>query len=163
MYLTLSWIDFLLFHGTTSRTTLASLLSEQGDVWRERHADVRCYSCHSASHGGLFRIDLGNAASFPHVVDSAYEPRLLSDHSPFWVRLAIVDSTTHPLWRVNPFWLTFIPESDVIPKALSEFIQLNKNSASAAIVWDSLKAFLRDLIIREITNLAGEENIPLRE
>lgn len=77
--------------------TFASLLSELGlrDVWWERHADVRCYSSHSASHGGLSRIDLGmgNAALVPHLVDSAYEPQLLSDHSHFWVGLANVDST----------------------------------------------------------------------
>ena len=43
------------------KTKFALLLSEVGlcDVWRERHGDERCYSCHSVSHGGLSRIDLG--------------------------------------------------------------------------------------------------------
>lgn len=46
---------------TAGKTAFASLLSEMGlhDVWCERHADDRCYSCHSATHDGLSLIDLG--------------------------------------------------------------------------------------------------------
>lgn len=102
------------------------MLSELGlqNAWRERHADAKCYSCHSASHGGLSRIDLGlgNNTLFPYVVDSAYEPRLLSDHSPFWVSLTTMDSPIRPLWEVTPFWLTLFPDPDTIPKALLEFL-----------------------------------------
>lgn len=56
----------------------AALITEMGlrDIWRERNRDVQCYSCHSASHGGLSRIDMGmgNDMLLPHVLDTAYEP-----------------------------------------------------------------------------------------
>lgn len=142
----------------TPRTSpFATLISELGlrDVWRGRNRDVQCYSCHSASHGGLSRIDmgLGNDMLLPHVLDTACEPRLLSDHSPFWVR---VDSTAapsvRPMWRVNPFWLTLLPTPDPIPGELKEFLIFNKQSASGVVVWNAIKAFL-SLLIWEISGI----------
>lgn len=54
---------------------------------------------------------------------------------------------------MNPFWLTLVPSPDGVLGALSEFIQFNRWSASAAVVWDLLKAFLRGCLIREITGI----------
>lgn len=91
-------------------------------------------------------IDLGLGNATLHVLDS-YKPRLLSDHSSFRVRLDVTVSLTRTLWWVNPFWLTLFPSSDSIPGALIEFIRFNRGSASTAVVWDSLKAFLRGCLI----------------
>lgn len=100
-----SRLDGMPFGIQTGKTAFASLLSEMGlhDVWRERHADDRCYSCHSAIHDGFSCIDLGlgNEALMQRVRDSAYEPRLLYDHSPFWVRLDATVVSGRPLWKVN--------------------------------------------------------------
>ena len=139
------------------KTTFALLLSEVGlyDVWRERHGDERCYSCHSASHGGLSRIDLGlgSEALMHRVRDSAYEPRVLSDHSPFWVRLDATVATGRSLWKVNPFWLTLLPSPDGTVGLLQEYWQLNRGTAGAGVVWDTLKAFLRGCLIKEISGI----------
>lgn len=104
----------------------------------ERHADDRCYSCHSVTYDGLSRIDLGlgNEALMQHVRDSAYEPHLLSDHSPFWVWLDVTVVSGNPLWKVNPFWLTLFQSPDGVTGALREFLQFNGGSASAAVIWD---------------------------
>lgn len=87
------------------------------------------------------------------VVDSAYEPRLLSDHSPFWIWLDVTATSNRPLWKVNPFWLTLLPSTDRTRGALREFLHFNRGSASAAVVWDTLKAFLRGCLIREIAGI----------
>lgn len=78
---------------------------------------------------------------------------LISDHSPFWVWLDVMVSLSRPLWRVNPFWLTLFPSPDGISGALTEFLQFNRRSTSAAVKWDSLKVFLRGCLIREITGI----------
>lgn len=87
------------------------------------------------------------------VRDLSYEPCLLSDHSPSWVRLDVNASSGRPLWRVNPFWLTLFPPSDGVPGALREFLTFKTHAVSAAVIWDSLKAFLRGYLIWEITGI----------
>lgn len=87
------------------------------------------------------------------VEDSAYEPRLLSDHSPFWVWLDTTGMLGRPLWKVNPYWLTLFPQVDRTREALWEFLQFNRGSASAVVVWDTLKAFLRGCLIKEIAGI----------
>lgn len=57
------------------------------------------------------------------------------------------------MWRVNPFWLTLLPTSDPIPGDLREFLIFNKHSGSGEVVWYSIKAFLRGLLIREISGI----------
>lgn len=49
------------------------------------NVDNNSFSCHSAPNLGLSLIDLvlGNSAMMPYVAESTYEPKLLSDHSPF--------------------------------------------------------------------------------
>lgn len=73
-----------------SNTAFACLLGKLGlmDVWRMKYTNVR--KC-SASHGGLSRIDLGlgNEEILPSMLSSLYEPRGVSDHSPFRVELTI--------------------------------------------------------------------------
>lgn len=54
---------------------------------------------------------------------------------------------------VNPFWLTLFPSPDGVTCALRDFLQFNRGSASTAVIWNSLKAFLRGCLIREITGI----------
>ena len=87
------------------------------------------------------------------VRDSAYEPRLLSDHSPFWVRLDDMVVMGRPLWKVNPFWLTLLPAPDKTVGLLQEYWQHNRGTANAGVVLDTLRAFLRGCLIREISGI----------
>lgn len=98
-------------------------------------------------------MGIGNDMLLPHVLDTAYEPRLLSDHTPFWVRVDTAAPSIRPMWRVNPFWLTLFPTPDPIPGELREFLIFNKHYANGAVVWDAIKAFLRGLLIREISGI----------
>lgn len=114
----------------TGKTIFASLLSDLRlrNVWQETHPMAKCYSCYSASHGGLSCIDLGlgNVILMQRVISAACEPRLLSDHSPFWVRIDVVAQETRPLLQTNPFWLTLLPSLDGISSTLVEFLRLNR-------------------------------------
>lgn len=140
----------------SSYCAFASLLTELGlhDVWQVRHAADQCYSCYSATHGGLSHIDLelGNGMLMQRVRDLAYEPRLLSDHCPFWVWLDATASLGRPLWRGNPFWLTLFLLSDGIPGTLREFLTFNKTLCQCSSD-ERLKAFLRGCLIREIRGI----------
>lgn len=57
---------------------LGQFLVEAGltDAWRVRNPGIRQYSCFSASHSTLSRIDLtlGNAEALPIIKDVAYFP-----------------------------------------------------------------------------------------
>lgn len=139
-------------------TAFAKLNAKVGlrDVWRERHAEDKCYSCHSASHGGLSRIDLalGNFVILPNVEDSAYEPRLLSDHTPLWVHLGTVGLLIRLLWHVSQNRLTFFLRQTLFLGIGLVFAYKNAGTSSATIFWDTLiKARLWGLLIREITNV----------
>lgn len=72
-------------------TSFARLLMELGlrDVWRIKNPQVKCYSCHSATHRGLSRIDLclGNDAMLPLISSSSYEAKTVSNHSPLCVAI----------------------------------------------------------------------------
>lgn len=107
----------------------------------------RAKTCYSASHGGLSHIDvgLGNVILMQRVLSAAYEPCLLSEHSAFWVKIDVVAQETRLLWQINPFWLTLLPSLDGIPSASGEFLRFDRGSARAAVVWDSLNAFLRGM------------------
>lgn len=75
------------------------LVGELGlvDVWRMRHPTTKMFSCHSATYDGLSKIDLGlgNQSILSFLADSHYEPRHISDHSPFWVGVAFPTTTRH--------------------------------------------------------------------
>lgn len=136
---------------------LFSLVGELGliDMWRLMHPTTKMFSCHSAAYDGLSRIDLGlgNRSVLSLLVDSHYEPRHVSDHSPFWVELALPTTPQHFSWKLNPFWLTLIPDPDPIPELLTSFFLYNIDSADIGMVWDTAKAFLRGQFIHIIQNI----------
>lgn len=89
-------------------TAFARLLLELGlkDVWRLKHPWATCYSCHSVSHGGRSRINLGlgKDAMLPLVSYSCYEARTVSDHSPLCVEILTSGIVKRAYWKMNPFW-----------------------------------------------------------
>lgn len=136
-------------------TSMARVLEEVGlrDVWRLRFPTSRVYSCYSASHHSLSRIDLalGSELLLPMVKLVEYLPRSVSDHSPLRVRLTVGMSGGVPrqTWRLNPFWAHLLDV--VLLREIEEFFQTNESSASSGVVWDTMKAVVRGLYIREIS------------
>lgn len=136
-------------------TSLARVLDEVGlrDIWRLRFPTTRLYSCYSASHHSLSRIDLavGSDPLLPLVKLVEYLPRGVSDHSPLRVQLSVGSGGGVPrqVWRLNPFWTHFLDV--VLLGVLGEYFQLNATSASNVVIWDMMKAVVRGLYIREIS------------
>lgn len=72
--------------------------------------------------------------------------RGISDHSPIWVKLALVpDGLYHRrLGWLHPFWM--IGPSPL--GELKEFFQMNVQTASRACIWDAMKAFIRGVYMK---------------
>lgn len=117
--------------------------------------DVKVYSCQSALIGGLSRIDLGlgNECMLPMVDSSQYHVRQMSDHSPFTIDLQLGAVRGKSLWKLNPFWLSLLPDPDPIPELLTSFFRQNIGSTDMAMVWEAAKAYLRGQFIREISHI----------
>lgn len=136
-------------------TSLSRLIAEVGlcDVWRVRHPETRQFSCYSSSHNSLSRIDLalGSDSLLPLVDTVEYLPRSISDHSPVRVRLqlGLAPSAPRPPWRLNPFWTQLIGMG--LLTELREFFTVHAASSNRALVWDTMKAVLRGLYIRDIS------------
>lgn len=136
-------------------TSLARLLGEIGlcDLWRLQFPDRRQYSCYSSTHHSLSRIDLavGSDSIIPLIGVVEYLTRGISDHSPIRVQLKLgrAGELHRKLWRLNPFWIQLIGPSPLVE--LREFFTNNEGSASKACVWDTMKAFVRGIYIREIS------------
>lgn len=144
-------------NGRGKVTRWASQIQEMGlsDIWRVRFPVSKEYSCYSSTYGSLSRIDmaLGNGHFLPLVKIIQYEARGISDHSPLTVTLEWTEHLIRPMWKVNPQWLSLIPESSQIKQLLMGFFGDNKGSSSAMMVWDTMKAYLRGLIIKEISKI----------
>lgn len=115
------------------QTPFVKLLMEMGlhVIWHIRNPQSRVYSCHSASHRGLPRIDLGlcNEEMLPLISTSRYEPRMVSDHSPFWAQIIVAGPPSY--WKINPFWLLF-PDPEM--QSLTDFISINQKTADKDVL-----------------------------
>lgn len=85
----------------------------------------------SATHGGLSRIDFGlcNTAMLPLVISS-----MKIDYSPFWVELLVPNVPRKVGWKLNPFWLSLIPELNPVPGLLDTFFNCNLGTAGLGTV-----------------------------
>lgn len=143
--------------GASVSTALARVLRELHlfDIWRTKYPDMRSYSCFSASYASLSRIDLaiGNQSLLPRVRKTEYLTRGLSDHTPLLVSLELqpYTQTGRPLWKLNPFWLPVLNNKSEICNILRDFFATNRGSAGALIVWETMKAYLRGIFIRQIS------------
>ncbi|CAJ0960101.1 unnamed protein product [Ranitomeya imitator] len=137
-------------------TTFGTYVGEVGmvDLWRVRHIGERAYSCYSPAHGTLSRIDLalGNRLLDTMVRDVRYLPRALSDHSPVEVEFRSVGTRngSRREWKIHPNWLHSI-DLEKIKKELVEFFEINEGSVDVLTVWETMKAYLRGLLFRDIS------------
>lgn len=97
------------------------------------------------------------------MIDSSqYHARQISDHSPLTIDVRMGATRGNNLWKLNPFWLTLLPDPDPLPIALISFFKQNVGSTSIDTVWEAAKAFLCGQVIKEIlyikTNTKKWEN-----
>lgn len=111
------------------------------------------------THSTLFRIDLGNAGILTHVGTITYLWKGISDNSLVLVRLQPGSEVRGGCWKLN--LLKVIRDNDSIKSAITEYLSLNRGSATQSGVWDSLKAYLRGLLMVAIIEPhPGERKYP---
>lgn len=94
---------------------------------------------------------LGTDSVLALVSNIQYLTRGLSDHSTIVATLDKIKPKTRTNWRVPSFWFKIQHQADSTNQALTEFFHINDNSASPQVVWDTMKAFLRGLLLKTIS------------
>lgn len=134
---------------------LYNFMSSNGyvDPWRHRNPSSRQYSFYSHVHQTFSRIDyfFVDAKLVPKVTNVSYHPIIVSDHSPVSIDVQISSGPRYPTqWRFNTSLLSDEKFHKFITSAIEDFIALNQSDSepiSKALLWESLKAFLRGQII----------------
>uniref|UniRef100_A0A803K3T5 Reverse transcriptase domain-containing protein n=1 Tax=Xenopus tropicalis TaxID=8364 RepID=A0A803K3T5_XENTR len=123
------------------------------ESWRHTHPTALQYSCFSTSHMSLSRIDMAflSQSVLVGIKECKYLPRGISDHAPLLITWETHGGGQNKRWVLNPVWLDIIDKDEAIATEILEFFQMNQDSASPAIVWDTFKAYLRGTLHREIT------------
>lgn len=122
------------------------------DTWRDKFPSTQAYSCFSSTHNSMSRIDfiLVSQKLLPRLSKVSFEPRLLSDHSPYSITISLPLNNPPRAWRLNPFWLTLLPEDDSLVMEWNRFFSENDHSASVTAVWDTFKLHARATLISRI-------------
>lgn len=132
---------------------LSNFLEEAGlmDMWRERNPNAQQYSYFSSSYSILSRIDmaLGNGEALQNVKNIVYLPREVSDHLPLVLSLSLEGKRAPGIWKISPLWLELMKNAEEVSPKLKEFIELNVGTAPISVIWDTLKAFLRGILIQQ--------------
>lgn len=119
------------------------------DVWRSLNPLEREYTCLSAAHGTLSRIDylLVSETLFPRILETHIEPISLSDHALCWFKFSLqLDRGTHRQWRFP----SHLSNSAKFWEALeNSWLADNKHHTSTTplLFWQAPKAVLRGNIL----------------
>lgn len=138
--------------GPRSYTALAKYIAGLGmfDLWRCKFPLKAQFSYHSLTHSTLSRIDLALGNTLTHYYDPkiSYLTRDLSDHSR--VQLSLTFPTVKlPLhWKTNLFWIPLFRDTKHMQVQIQHFLLDNTHSAPPGVVWDTLKAFIREMCIK---------------
>ena len=133
------------------------------DTWRFKFPLTQAYSCFSATHNTMSRIDfifISNTLA-PRLLGAEFAPRLLSDHSPYWISLSVPLDRPPRTWRLNPFWLTLLSEDDELDNSWRTYFSENDGSASPDIVWEAFKLHARMTLTSCINRLKANSSAAL--
>lgn len=90
-----------------SHTRFGKLLADLAliDIWRHRYPQDRVFSGFSATHNSMSRIDLIliSRSLLPMLGNVGFNPRILSDHAPYWAEIRLDSPPTTYTWKLNPF------------------------------------------------------------
>lgn len=120
------------------------------DIWKVLHKTQQDFSFYSRPHKSFSRIDfILLHKTQEYLVDSCeYLPRTLSDHSPLVLTVNAPTTRTHPRrWRFSNYLLNDLNFIAFLNDNIESFLNFNVGSASPGVVWESLKAYLRGIII----------------
>lgn len=89
------------------------------------------------------------------LLEMAFCPRLLSDHSPHWITLSIPINKPPRTWSLNPFWFSLLPEDEEITNEWKAYFAQYDHSPPLA-VWDSFKLYARTSLILHINKIKAD-------
>lgn len=121
------------------------------DTWRVLHPNDRAFTFYSGVHKTCSRIDfvLTPKAALNNVKSCTIGDIIISDHAPIYITLDNLNPVgqRHP-WRYSTF-LNHDPNFEVFLKTeLDYFFTTNKTpDVSPGLLWDTMKAYVRGLII----------------
>lgn len=122
------------------------------DTWRHKHPQQIRFSCFTPSRSAMSRLDyiFLTPSLLPHLVDVGFDTRVLSDHSPYWIKLRLPNPPAARVWRLNPFWLNVLTDLDSVQLELDHFFRRNDGSASFRSVWEAFKMHARMILSTRI-------------
>lgn len=154
------WISPTLDRSSTKTLSLSksaqlikSIMEEfnLSDPWRFLHPNGKQYSFFSSVHRTFSRIDyfLIHNNLLPSVKSVTYNPIVISDHAPISLTIAMQGlNSSRPPWRLNTRLLSSKDFLQLMSAQIKTFIEINKTpDISASTLWETLKAYLRGIII----------------
>lgn len=128
---------------TTHVTRFGKFLREFAltDTWRHLHPTQQRFSCFTPSRSSMSRIDYTflTPSLLLHLTDAGFDARVLSDHSPYWIKLQMPSSSITRVWRMNPFWLTILLDLDGLQSKWEQFFRTNDGTALTGSTWEAFK------------------------
>lgn len=119
-------------------------------IWKAFHKTQQDFSFYYRPHKSFSRIDFFLLhKTQEYLVDSCeYLPRTLYDHSPLVLTVNTPTTRTHlRRWRFSNYLLNDLDFIAFLNDNIECFLNFNVGSASPGVVWESLKAYLRGIII----------------
>lgn len=131
------------------------------DTWQYKHPDTQAFSCFSATHSSMSRIDLILISDIllPLLKDSGYHTRSLSDHAPCWASLQLAPITGPHVWRLHTFWLSALGDQEDIPGEWQFFFNTNRGTAPVDMVWETFKLHVRATLSARINRLKASSKV----
>ncbi len=121
------------------------------DAWRFKNPTSRKYSFFSSAHHSYSRIDyfLLDEQLIPILKSIEYETTVISDHCPVVMGISFPDNIVpQQTWRFNPHLLSNQDFVEYISNHIYLFMETNQNpQTSKGCLWETLKAYLRGIII----------------
>lgn len=152
--------------GSPQHTRLSRMLTEfaMTDVWRWQNLSARAYTCHSTSYNTMSRIDFVFVSNslLPTITGSGIAPRALSDHSPRWITVSILRVVPIHIWRLNPFWLSVVPDLEGIARELHYILNNPKTTETVPLAWDVFKNQARRILSSRINRFKQSSKLILQ-
>lgn len=98
----------------------------------------------------------------PKITGSGFAPRILSDHSPCWLTASLRSASPDRHWRLNPHWLSLLPDHDSITRELLFFFEKTQRPYALNTHWDDFKNHARRILSSRINRLKRESNTILQ-
>ena len=121
------------------------------DTWRVLHPNDKAFTFYSGVHKTCSRIDffLTPKVALSNVQSCTIGDIIISDHAPIYITLNnLIPMCQNRPWRYSTF-LNHDPNfEEFLKKQLDYFFEVNKTpDVSPGLLWDTMKAYVRGLII----------------